>query len=226
LEVDLDFGCTYVRKRKKRGKVSRKDLAQRAAAAAANQEKSPADQELDEELPMESPIANGSSVTSPVNGASDFQHLQAFRTLDLTSTELNGKTLTRQQLEGRLDASSLEGENSNNYQTHLHNSLQLDQIESPISLNSNDYSSTPEYRSVLYLQMIECNNHSTFTTAQMNASCYTNSPYTNQAWNPIQYLVNTQGLLYSGSDPSADFPMRSDVATPDGWVTLNSPSHQ
>ena len=173
---------------------------------------------------MESPNANGSSITSPADD--DFQQPQAFKTLDLTSTQLNGKTPTKQQLEGRLDAGSLEGENSNNHQAHTPTTLQFDQIGSLISLDLNDYSSTPEYRSVLYLQMIECNDQSTFTTAQMNASCHTNSPYSAQVRNPTQYLVNTQALLCSSEDSLSGFPIRSDITSPDGWITLCSPSHQ
>jgi hypothetical protein len=175
---------------------------------------------------MESPNANGSSITSPADDTSDFQQPQSFKTLDLTSTQLNSKIPAKQQLEGRLDAGSLEGGNSNNHHRHTPTTIQFDQIGSPISLDLNDYSSTPEYRSVLYLQMIECNNQSTFTTAQMNASCYTNSSYSAQARNPTQYLVNTQGLLCAGEDSLSGFPIRSDITSPDGWITLCSPSHQ
>ncbi|PMD15725.1 hypothetical protein NA56DRAFT_329512 [Hyaloscypha hepaticicola] len=222
---NFDSGCTYVRQRKKRGKVSRKDLAQRAAAAA-NQQKSPMDQALDEQSPLETPITSGSSITLPANDTRDFQQPKAFTARDLTSTELNGRTPTRQQLQGRWDAGSHEGEKSNNHQMHAPNSLQFDQTGSPISLNLDDYSSTPEYRSVLYLQMIDCNNPSTFTTAQMNTSCHTNSPYSIHARNPTQYLVNSQGLLYSDENPLSGFSIRSDVASPGEWITLRSPSHQ
>jgi hypothetical protein len=182
------------------------------------------DQALDEQLPMEFPNANGSSITSPADG--DFQQPQAFKILDLTSAQLNGKTPTKQQLEGRLEAGKLEGEKSNSHQTHTLTTLQFDQIESPISLDLNDCSGTPEYRSVLYLEMIECNNQSTFTTEQMNASCYSNSLYSAQDRNPTQYLVNTQGLLRAGEDSLSGFPIRSDITSPDGWITLCSPSHQ
>lgn len=174
---------------------------------------------------MESPVANGSPITSPAIDTSDCLQSQAL-SLDHIGNELNGKAPTRQQLEGRLEAGSLEGERSNNHQMHTPNSLQFGQIGSPISLNLDDDSSTPEYRSVLYLQMIDCNNQSTFTTAQMNTSCHTNSPYNIQARNPTQYLVNTQGLLYSDENPLSSFPIRSDVASSGEWITLRSPSHR
>jgi hypothetical protein len=190
-----------------------------------NQQKSQTDETLDEQLLMQSPIANGSSITSPSIDTSDFQQPQTL-SLDHIGNELNGKAPPRQQLQGRLDAGSLEGERSNNHRMHTPNSLQFDQIGSPISLNLDDCSSTPEYRSVFYLQMIDCNNQSTFSTAQMNTSCHTNSPYSIQARNPTQYLVNSQDLLYSDENPLSGFPIRSDVTSPGEWITLRSPSHQ
>ncbi len=167
---------------------------------------------------MESPMANGSTITSPAIDTSDSQQPQAL-SADHTSNELNAKARTKQQLEGRLDVGSFEEDRSNNHQMHTPDSLQVDQIGSPISLNLDYYSSTPESKSGLYLQMIDCNNQSTFNTSQMETSCYINSPYSIQAWNPNQYLVDNQGLLCSGENNLSGFPVRSDAGSPDGWIT-------
>jgi hypothetical protein len=221
------LGCEYVRKPKKRGKASQKDLAQRAAAAA-NRQKSPTDQALDEQSPIESRNENGSSTTSLANENSEFQQSQASRALSLNSIGLDGKNPTRQQSKGRLRAGSLEGltEISNNHQPHIASPLQFDPIGSPTSLNLNYYSSISGSRPVLSLHMIESNSHSTFDTAQMNVSGYTNSPYAIQAQDRTKYLGNTQGPLYLGDNPLPGFPIHSDVASPGGWISLRSPSNQ
>lgn len=66
IDSEFGLGCEYIRERKKRGKASRKDLAQQAAAAAANGQKSPHGQSS-EGSPTESRNENASSTTSLAN---------------------------------------------------------------------------------------------------------------------------------------------------------------
>jgi len=227
--VEFGLGCEYIRERKKRGKASRKDLAQQAAAAAANGTKSPSGHSSDgRNSPSESRNGNGSSTSSTVpTEAGDFRRPQASRSLSLNTTGLD-KASAREVMKGRLRAGSLESltELPNGQQPHMVSRAEADQIESPASLNLNGYSSMHGYRPALNTHLMNGNGgHPNFTAGQGNLPGY-DLPYAIQASSPPHYPGNTPGPFRLGDSPITGFPMGSDAASPGGWMSLPSPSNQ
>jgi hypothetical protein len=221
------LGCEYIRERKKRGKASRKDLAQQAAAAAANGQKSPAGQSSDERTsPTESRNENLSSNNSLTNESGEFRRPQASRSLSLNTTGLD-KGAAREALKGRLRAGSLESltEISNGHQPHMVSRAEVDQIESPASLNINGYSSMHGYRPAMTSHMMNGNGgHPNFSAGQGGTLAgYSDPIYAIQTSSPTHYPA---GNFRLGDSPLPGFPMGSDAASPGGWMSLPSPSNQ
>ncbi|KAH7411098.1 fungal-specific transcription factor domain-containing protein [Cadophora sp. MPI-SDFR-AT-0126] len=227
--VEFGLGCEYIRERKKRGKASRKDLAQQAAAAAANGQKSPNGQSSDERTSStESRNENGSSTTSAQNENGEFRRPQASRSLSLNTTGLDKTSAREAVMKGRLRAGSLESlaELPNGHQPHMVSRAEADQIESPASLNLNGYSSMHGYRPALNPHMMNGNGgHPNFTAGQGNLPGY-DLPYALQTSSPTHYPGNTPGPFRLGDSPLPGFPMGSDAASPGGWMSIPSPSNQ
>ncbi|KAH8678910.1 fungal-specific transcription factor domain-containing protein [Tricladium varicosporioides] len=225
--VEFGLGCEYIRERKKRGKASRKDLAQQAAAAAANGQKSPTGQSSDERSPTESRNESGSATTSLANDTTEFKRPQVQRSLSLNTTGLDNGS-AREAMKGRLRAGSLESlaEIPNGHQPHMVSRAEADQIESPASLNMNGYSSMHGYRSALNPHMMNGNGHPNFSAGQGSLPGYTDLPYAIQTQSPTHYPGNTPGPFRLGDSPLPGFPMGSDAASPGGWMSLPSPSTQ
>ena len=227
--TEFGLGCEYIRERKKRGKASRKDLAQQAAAAAANGQKSPTGQSSDERTsPTSSHNENGSSTTSAQNENGDFRRPQASRSLSLNTTGLEKASAREAVMKGRLRAGSLESlaELPNGHQPHMVSRAEADQIESPPSLNLNRYSSMHGYRPALNPHMMNGNGgHPNFSTGQGNLPGY-DLPYAIQASSPTHYPGNTPRPFRLGDSPLPGFPMGSDAASPGGWMAIPSPSNR
>lgn len=228
--IEFGLGCEYIRERKKRGKASRKDLAQQAAAAAANGQKSPTGQSSDERTSStESRNENGSSTTSAQNENGEFRRPQASRSLSLNTTGLDKTSAREAVMKGRLRAGSLESlaELPNgHHQPHMVSRAEADQIESPASLNLNGYSSMHGYRPALNPHMMNGNGgHPNFTAGQGNLPGY-DLPYAIQTSSPTHYPGNTPGPFRLGDSPLPGFPMGSDAASPGGWMSIPSPSNQ
>ncbi|EHL01592.1 putative xylanolytic transcriptional activator xlnR [Glarea lozoyensis 74030] len=114
----MDRHLVLTVERKKRGKASRKDLAQQAAAAAANGQKSPTSHTSEERSPTESRNESSSTTNESTN---DFKRPQAQRSLSLNTTGLDSGS-AREALKGRLRAGSLESlsEMPNGHQPHMY----------------------------------------------------------------------------------------------------------
>ncbi|CAG8980008.1 hypothetical protein HYALB_00005181 [Hymenoscyphus albidus] len=224
---EFGLGCEYIRERKKRGKASRKDLAQQAAAAAANGQKSPTGQSSDERSPTESRNESGGSAKNDSNN--EFKRPQAQRSLSLNTSGLeNGST--RETIKGRLRAGSLESltEIQNGHQPHMSSRAEADQIESPASLNMTGYSSMRGYHAGGLNSHIMNGNgsHQNFNAGQGSVPGYTDLPYAIQTQSPTHYPANTPAAFRLGDSPLPGFPMGSDAASPGGWMSLPSPSTQ
>jgi xylanolytic transcriptional activator XlnR len=230
LYLEFGLGCEYIRERKKRGKASRKDLAQQAAAAAANGQKSPTGQSSEERSPTESRNeSSGSATTSLPNDNNEFKRPQTQRSLSLNTTGLDNGS-AREALKGRLRAGSLESltEIPNGHQPHMISRAEADQIESPASLNMSGYSSMHGYRPAISPHMMNGNSgHPNFSAGQGSLPGYTDLPYAIQTQSPTHYPGNTPGSFRLGDSPLPGFPMGSDAgASPGGWMSLPSPSNQ
>lgn len=229
--IEFGLGCEYIRERKKRGKASRKDLAQQAAAAAANGQK-PATSLSSEDPSVIEPRSENVSSAAPLanDGSVAFQRPQASRSLSLNTNELDGETPTRGVLTGRIRAGSLDSltDMSNGHQPHMASRLEADQIGSPASLSINGYSSMHGYRPALNPHMMNGNGqHSSLNAGQGSLSGpYTDLPYAIQAQSPSHYPGNTPGGFHLNGSPLPRFTMGSETASPGGWMSLPSPSNQ
>ncbi|QSZ34310.1 hypothetical protein DSL72_005901 [Monilinia vaccinii-corymbosi] len=224
--VEFALGCEYIRERKKRGKASRKDLAQQAAAAAAaaNGQKSPTDQSSEERSPVES-RTEPSSATSLTNESVDFPRHTPSRSLSLTTAGID-KASTRELMKRKIRAGSLESLTevaSQVHQPHV-SRAEVDPIGSPASLNLHGYSSMHAYRSTLHPHMMNgSGSHAAFNPAQ---PAYSDLPYAMQGQSPPGYPGNTPGQFRLAESPLPGFPMgSSDAPSPGGWMSLPSPSN-
>ncbi|KAA8570949.1 hypothetical protein EYC84_000326 [Monilinia fructicola] len=207
-------GCEYIRERKKRGKASRKDLAQQAAAAAAaNGQKSPTDQSSEERSPVES-RTEPSSATSITNENVEFPRHTPSRSLSLNTAAIE-KPSARELMKGRIRAGSLESLTevpSQVHQPHV-SRAEVDQIGSPGSLNLHGYSSMHGYRSTLNPHMMNgSGSHANFNTSQTG---YSDLPYAIQGQSPPNYPGNTPGQFRLAESPLPGFPMGSDAPSPE-----------
>ncbi|TAQ83063.1 hypothetical protein B7494_g8613 [Chlorociboria aeruginascens] len=227
--VEFGLGCEYVRERKKRGKASRKDLAQQAAAAAANGQKSPTSRSSEERSPTESRAENTSSATSLTNDNVEFQRPTPTRSMSLNTAGLDSKQSAREAMKGKLRTTSLESHSglANGHQPHLSSRSEGDQIDSPVSLNMSGYSSMHGYRPALNPHMMNGNSgHQNFNAGQGNLPGYSDLPYAIQTQSPTHYPGTTPGPFRLGDSPLPGFQMGSDAASPAGWMSLPSPSNQ
>ncbi|TVY19610.1 Xylanolytic transcriptional activator xlnR-like protein, partial [Lachnellula arida] len=226
--VEFGLGCEYIRERKKRGKASRKDLAQQAAAAASNGQKSPTGRSSGERSPTESRHeSGGSATTSLANDNNEFKRPQAQRSLSLNTTGLDNRSTRETSLKGRLRTGSLESltEMPHGHQPHLASRAEADQIESPASLNMSGYSSMHGYRPAINSHLMNSNGGN-FSAGQGSLPGYTDLQYAIQTQSPTHYPGNTPGPFRLGENPLPGFPMGSDAASPGGWMSLPSPSNQ
>lgn len=212
--VEFGLGCEYIRERKKRGKASRKDLAQQAAAAAAaNGQKSPTDQSSEERSPVES-RNDPSSATSLTNDNVEFPRHTPSRSLSLNTAAVE-KPSARELMKGRIRAGSLESLTeipSQGHQPHV-SRAEVDQIGSPGSLHLHGYSSMHGYRSTLNPHMMNgSGSHANFNSAQTG---YSDLPYSMQGQSPPNFSGNTQGQFRLAESPLTGFPMGSDAPSPE-----------
>jgi hypothetical protein len=163
-----------------------------------------------------------------INENGEFRRPQASRSLSLNTKNLD-KTSARDVMKGRLRAGSLESltEIPNGHQPHMVSRTEVDQIESPASLNLNGYSSMHGYRPAINPNMMNGNSgHPNFNTGQGSLPGYTDLHYAIQTSSPTHYPSNTPGAFRLGDSPLPGFPMGSDATSPGGWMSLGSPSNQ
>ncbi|KAG9247362.1 fungal-specific transcription factor domain-containing protein [Calycina marina] len=225
--VEFGLGCEYIRERKKRGKASRKDLAQQAAAAAAIGQKSPTEQPSDGRSPTESRNEITSCPTS-ANGNTENQRSQSTRPLTLTTTGLDTR---RESMKRRARAGSLESlaEMSSAHEPNMSAHSESDQLGSPASLDMGGYSSMHGYRPSVSTHMLNGNGQASYGAGQGNLSGagYAELPYAIQVQSPTSsYPAPSAGSYRLSESPLPGFPMGSDAASPGGWMSLPSSSTQ
>jgi hypothetical protein len=226
--LEFGLGCEYIRERKKRGKASRKDLAQQAAAAAANRHKSPTDRSSEDPSPTEPRNENMSSNSALPNDAKvEFQRPQNSRSLGLNTKGHDSENLARRASKSSTRTGSLESL-GDGHQPHMAVRPETDQIGSPTSLSINGYSNMHGYKPALNPHILNGNGqHSAFNAEQGPLpGPYTDLPYAIQTQSPSHYPGNTPGGFRLADSPIPGFPMGSDAASPGGWMSLPSPSNQ
>ncbi|PBP23511.1 hypothetical protein BUE80_DR005536 [Diplocarpon rosae] len=226
--VEFGLSCEYMRERKKRGKASRKDLAQQAAAAAADRLQAPTGQSSDDcSSPTESRHGYRWTTSAQIE-TGDCRRPQATRSLSLSTKGLDN-TCVRDAMEESLRSISLESlaEIPNVHRPHVAGRTEVDHIESSTSLNLNGYSSIHDYRPTMHhLHMISGNgSHINFTAGQGNFLGY-NPLYVIQTSSQTHYPGTTHSPFHLADSPMPGFSTRSDAALPGDWRSMHSPSNQ
>ncbi|KLU82093.1 transcriptional activator xlnR [Magnaporthiopsis poae ATCC 64411] len=219
--IEFGLGCEYIRERKKRGKASRKDLAQAAAAAAAAQggQKSPASsvENLKDEQRTERESSNGNSASERHNS---------------NDKDLEADAVQRSQRIGSID--SLDGLGSG--PTHIggghqqpHHSLERDHhqgLESPTALDLNGYGSMhsaydrPGGMGTAHI-MGGTAAHGGFAS-HSSMSSYPELPYALQTQSPTGYSGG--GASYRiGTSPLSAYPLSGETASPGWGMSMSSP---
>ncbi|KAI1737348.1 fungal-specific transcription factor domain-containing protein [Xylaria scruposa] len=200
--IEFGLGCEYIRERKKRGKASRKDLAQQAAAQAAaaagqNGQKSP--EQNDE---------NGSSTEGRTEDATSSKQDQRDEASAKVMAEIDDDAMDRSQRTGSLD------------------SLAEEHMESPAPLDFNGYGSihNPFDRQTIS-QLMGNPSHGAYGAGQGGLSNYPDLPYSLQAHSPTGYGTNHSAGFRMETSPIGAYPLGGDSGSP-GWINMNSPPPQ
>lgn len=218
IESEFGLGCEYIRERKKRGKASRKDLAQQAAAQAAaasqNGQKSP---NLNDD--------NEASGEQQTDSASSVKPEQQTSSSDKALNDINEDAIQRSQRTGSLDSLAELG----SHQPHLtgHPSgIERDQLDSPTSLDLNGYGNVQNpYDRQGMGHLMGGTTHNTYGSNQGNLSNYPEIPYTLQTQSPTNYSANAQPTFRIGTSPLSAYPIGGEPASP-GWMSMSSPPPQ
>jgi xylanolytic transcriptional activator XlnR len=229
--AEFNLSCEYIRERKKRGKASRKDLAQQAAAAAAaaaaNGQKSPTEHSSDGRSPTESRPDIGSSV-----GSSSHSDLRVPESRSMSMNDVGVKKMLNGVAQRSTKASRAKSL-GNLTELHQHQPLMnarqddmmsQDQVVSPTDIGLNGYGSMHGYRPAMNSHLLSNGQAVNYGTPSTLPG-YGDLPYSIQS--PTSYPVNTQspGAFRLGDSPLPGFAMDSPGPTP-GWTSMQSPITQ
>jgi hypothetical protein len=195
-----------MRERKKRGKASRKDLAQQAAAAAAGGDPKSPGRFAEPLSPTESRTENASSNSSSTNDAP--RKSSQARSMSFGSASVDGRmnrALNRSSIDSvmRGDMHHLNGMSQQTPQlSGTSDDLQSpDRTDSPIGLGMNGFSSLHGYgRPATNGTLLDGSGlQQSSYTAQTNLPAYSDLPYSMQS--PPNYPANTPSVFRLGESP-------------------------
>ncbi|KAI0457729.1 fungal-specific transcription factor domain-containing protein [Xylaria acuta] len=218
--IEFGLGCEYIRERKKRGKASRKDLAQQAAAqaaAAAGQSGQKSPEHNDE---------NGSSTTEGrAEDATSSKQDQQNEASAKAMAEIDDDSMDRSQRTGSLDSLTEFGSQQANLVNH---SLTMDRehMESPAPLDFNGYGNihNPFDRQTIS-QLMGNPSHGAYGSGQGGLSNYPDLPYSLQAHSPTGYGASHSAGFRMETSPIGTYPLGGDSGSP-GWINMTSPPPQ
>lgn len=230
--VEFNLSCEYIRERKKRGKASRKDLAQQAAAAAAsaalNGQSSPAEQSSAARSPSESRPENESSIGSSTPSGS---RAQESRSMSLNDVVGGNKMLSGV---GQRTSKSTRTKSLGNLTEPQHQHqpppygrqedlMNQEQSISPTDIGLNGYGTMHGYRPAMNAHML--NNGQSVNYGTPSLPGYGDLPYTMQS--PSNYPVTTPspGAFRLVDSPLTSFPMDS-TGPIAAWTSMQSPVNQ
>lgn len=211
--LEFGLGCEYQRERKKRGKASRKDLAQQAAAQAAaaaqSDDKSPTSpdgtRKHSEQFSSKSASSLGSNDRAPseVGGEDGLHHDDRAGSLE-SAPDLGIHAAQMTEAPGVMEHDSLDGQGAfdpNSY-AHPHHA----------------------YDRQLDAQMMNAVAHPAYGTHQGDMSAYADLSYGMQTQTPTGYTPNPNNYRVTTSPLSA-YPLPVEGESSD-WMALSSPSRQ
>ncbi|SPO00137.1 related to transcription activator [Cephalotrichum gorgonifer] len=217
--VEFGLGCEYIRERKKRGKASRKDLAQQAAQAAAssqNGQKSSSPAGDNEQDDAQSP-----------NGSSN-KHMQPLSNDGHPNADQKAMNdMTEEAMRQSQRTSSLDSLGEMGGQPHMgHPGMERDHLDNPSALDLNGYGNVhPGYeRQGMGGPMMNGPPHNGYPPNQGNMSNYPDLPYAIQTQSPTNFSNNAPFRM--AASPLTSYPMSGETASP-GWnIPMGSPPAQ
>ncbi|KAI1336246.1 transcriptional activator xlnR [Xylariaceae sp. FL0016] len=215
--IEFGLGCEYIRERKKRGKASRKDLAQQAAAQAAaaaqNGNKSPSQNDETGSV-AESRTDHPSSVKADQQGSSD-----------KSLNEIHEDAMDRSQRTGSLDSLAELSSQQAHMPSHS-GGLERDHLDSPSSLDLNGYGNVQNpFDRQNMSQVMGAPAHVGFGTGHGGLSNYPDIPYALQTHSPTHYSTNPSNVFRMETSPLSGYPMGGEDPSP-GWMSMSSPLPQ
>lgn len=217
--LEFGLGCEYIRERKKRGKASRKDLAQQAAAQAAaaqNGGKSPSQTNDQNEGRNDSVSTIKSSNDQVANGS------------DKGLSDIHEDAMQRSQRTGSMDSMSEMGGHQPHMTSHHHpGSMDRDHLDSPTALDLNGYGNVHAAydRQAMTSHMMNGGPNAPYASNQGHMSNYPDLPYALQTQSPTTYSGNAGNSFRLGTSPLSAYPMAGEPASP-GWMNMSSPPTQ
>ncbi|KAK4459864.1 fungal-specific transcription factor domain-containing protein [Cladorrhinum samala] len=218
--IEFGLGCEYIRERKKRGKASRKDLAQQAAAQAAassnqNGQKSPSQGGETGQSENRSETASSKpSVSGEQQSSSNDKSMN-----DMPEDSLRGQRTGSMDSLGEMTA----------HQAHMGGhpgALDRDHLDSPTGLDLNGYSNIhPAYERQMSGHMMNGPSHAPYGSNQGGMSNYPDLPYALQTQSPTGYSANGPNTFRLGNSPLSAYPMGGETTSP-GWMNMSSPPPQ
>ncbi|KFA49576.1 hypothetical protein S40293_02835 [Stachybotrys chartarum IBT 40293] len=222
--IEFGLGCEYIRERKKRGKASRKDLAQQAAAqaaAAAGHKGSGAES-------SEPEIEKNSDTPDAITNLQQQQQQQQQAQKDISGTAANKplNAIGEERLSGNHNAESLDslGELPGPSGLDSHQNMDRDNMDSTNSLDLNGYGNVGQGfdRQDLGNHMLD--NHQPFSANQQGLPAYPDLPYSLQNHDTAAY--NNNSVFRMGNSPLSNYHMGGN-ATSQGWgMSMASPPGQ
>ncbi|KAK8090877.1 Xylanolytic transcriptional activator xlnR [Apiospora phragmitis] len=216
---EFGLGCEYIRERKKRGKASRKDLAQQAAAQAAV---------ASTQSRPQSPLSgdhDGSTAEQRHDNSASSKSEQQSTASENALNELNEDSTGRSQRTGSLDSLAEISSHQPHLTTH-HATMDRDHLDSPTSLDLNGFGNVqnPYDRQGLGAHMMAGPSHTPYGASQTNLSDYPDIPYALQTQNPGNYATNASANFRMATSPLSAYPMAGETSP--GWMSISSPPAQ
>ncbi|KAI1823620.1 fungal-specific transcription factor domain-containing protein [Xylaria intraflava] len=217
--IEFGLGCEYIRERKKRGKASRKDLAQQAAAQAAATEG---------QSGQKSPEANDSSGSNTEGRADDTispQQEQQTASSDKPVTEIDEDAMDRSRRTGSLESLT---EFSSHQADLVNHSLALDRkhVESSAPLDFNGYGNIHnQFDRQTMNQLMGSPAQGAYGSGQGSLSNYPELPYSLQAQSPSGFSTDPSTTFRMATTPIGTYPLPGDTESP-GWINTSPPPTQ
>ncbi|RYP30200.1 hypothetical protein DL767_006347 [Monosporascus sp. MG133] len=216
--IEFGLGCEYIRERKKRGKASRKDLAQQAAAQAA----ASATSQDGPKSPNQTEEEAGSSDLKPET-PSAAQTEQPPSSTEKLLNDIGEDAMRRSDRTGSLDTLAELSSHQSHIPTHG-GTIENDHLDSPTSLDLNSFGNVqnPYERQGLGTHMMAGPAHPAYGPGQGAISSYPEIPYALQTQSPNNFSTNPSTAFRIGTSPISAYPMAAEAASPP-WMSISSP---
>ncbi|KAK4155404.1 fungal-specific transcription factor domain-containing protein [Chaetomidium leptoderma] len=222
--IEFQLGCEYIRERKKRGKASRKDLAQQAAAqaaAATGQSGLKSENQTSENGHSAESRSDTPTSTKPILTLNTDQPSASDKSMtDMSDDQLRGQRAGSMDTLG--DMSAHPGQMSGHP-----GSLDREHLNSPTAMDLNGYGAVhPAYDRQMSAHMMSGPPHAPYGPNQGNMSSYPDLPYGLQTQSPTGYSANAANGFRLANSPLGGYPMDGEPQSPGGWMNMSSPPPQ